>query len=81
MSLIKKICDLVDRKLNRQVGTARELVTFVKDRQGHDFRYAIDASKIRQELGWKPAYKFESAMEITVNWYLSNGDWLEAVTS
>ena len=81
LRLIEKICDLVDRKLNRQVGTARELVTFVKDRQGHDFRYAIDACKIRRELGWKPTHKFESAMEMTVNWYLSNGDWLEAVMS
>ena len=81
LRLIEKICDLVDRKLNRQVGAARELVTFVKDRQGHDFRYAIDASKIRQELGWEPAHKFESAIEITVNWYLSNGDWLKAVMS
>ncbi len=81
LSLIKKICDLVDRKLNRQVGTARELVTFVTDRQGHDFRYAIDASKIRQDLGWKPTHDFEPAMEKTVNWYLSNRDWLETVMS
>jgi len=81
LRLIEKICDLVDSKLNRQVVTARELLTFVKDRQGHDFRYAIDARKIRRELGWKPTNKFESAMEMTVNWYLSNGDWLEAVMS
>ncbi len=81
LRLIQKICDLVDSKLNRPVETARELLTFVKDRQGHDFRYAIDACKIRRELGWKPTHKFESAMEMTVNWYLSNGDWLEAVMS
>jgi len=81
LRLIQKICDLVDSKLNRPVGTAREFLTFVKDRQGHDFRYAIDACKIRRELGWKPTHKFESAMEMTVNWYLSNGDWLEAVMS
>jgi dTDP-glucose 4,6-dehydratase len=81
LRLIEKICDLVDSKLKRKIVTARELLTFVKDRQGHDFRYAIDACKIRRELGWKPTHKFESAMEMTVNWYLSNGDWLEAVTS
>ena len=81
LRLIEKICDLVDRKLNRQVGTARELVTFVTDRQGHDFRYAIDASKIRQDLGWKPTHDFEPAMEKTVNWYLSNRDWVETVMS
>ena len=81
LRLIEKICDLVDSKLKRKIVTARELLTFVKDREGHDFRYAIDACKIRRELGWKPTHKFESAMEMTVNWYLSNGDWLEAVTS
>ena len=81
LRLIEKICDLVDSKLKRKIVTARELLTFVKDRQGHDFRYAIDACKIRRELGWKPTHKFESAMEMTVNWYLSNGDWLEAVMS
>lgn len=81
LNLIKKICDLVDRKLNRQVGTARKLVTFVTDRQGHDFRYAIDASKIRQDLGWEPVHDFEQAMEKTVNWYLCNRDWLKTVMS
>ena len=81
LNLIKKICDMVDRKLNREVGTAREHVTFVTDRQGHDFRYAIDASKIRQDLGWKPAHDFEPAMEKTVNWYLCNQDWLKTVMS
>ena len=79
--MVEKICDLVDRKLNRPSGTARELITFVKDRPGHDFRYAIDALKVRRELGWKPVHEFESAMEMTVEWYLSNRDWVETVMS
>ena len=81
LRLVETICDLVDRKLNRPSGTARELLTFVKDRAGHDFRYAIDAGKIRRELGWKPAHDFESAMEMTVDWYLSNRNWVETVMS
>ena len=81
LHLVKKLCDLVDTKLNRPTGTARELITFVKDRSGHDYRYAIDALKARRELGWKPVHKFESAMEMTVEWYLSNRDWVETVMS
>ena len=81
LHLVKKLCDLVDIKLNRPTGTARELITFVKDRSGHDYRYAIDALKARRELGWKPVHKFESAMEMTVEWYLSNRDWVETVMS
>ena len=72
LRLVETICELVDSQLNNPKGTAGKLITFVNDRPGHDFRYAIDADKIRRELGWKPAYDFESAMEMTVDWYLSN---------
>tara|TARA_Y100001934_G_scaffold282508_1_gene396574 strand:- start:2572 stop:3606 length:1035 start_codon:yes stop_codon:yes gene_type:complete len=79
LRVVEMICDLVDRRLERPAGTARKFITFVKDRPGHDFRYAIDAGKIRRELEWKPAYDFELAMEITVDWYLSNRDWVKTV--
>ena len=81
LRVVETICDMVDKQLKRPTGTARELLTFVKDRPGHDFRYAIDAGKIRRELGWKPAHDFESAMEMTVDWYLSNRNWVETVMS
>ena len=81
LRVVETICDMVDKQLKRPAGTARELITFVKDRPGHDFRYAIDAGKIRRELGWKPAHDFESALEMTVDWYLSNRDWVETVMS
>ena len=81
LNLVETICELVDSQLNNPKGTAGKLITFVNDRPGHDFRYAIDADKIRRELGWKPAYDFESAMEMTVDWYLSNRDWVENVMS
>ena len=81
LRVVETICDMVDKQLKRPAGTARELITFVNDRPGHDFRYAIDAGKIRRELGWKPAHDFESALEMTVDWYLSNRDWVETVMS
>ena len=81
LSVVESICELVDRQLKNSTGTARKLITFVNDRPGHDFRYAIDADKIRRELRWKPAHDFESAIELTVDWYLSNQDWVEAVMS
>jgi dTDP-glucose 4,6-dehydratase len=81
LRVVETICDMVDKQLKRPTGTARELITFVKDRPGHDFRYAIDAGKIRRELGWKPTHDFESALEMTVDWYLSNQDWVETVMS
>jgi dTDP-glucose 4,6-dehydratase len=81
LRVVETICDMVDKQIKRPAGTARELITFVKDRPGHDFRYAIDAGKIRRELGWKPAHDFESALEMTVDWYLSNRDWVETVLS
>ena len=71
----------MDRKLNREPGTSAKLITFVKDRAGHDLRYAIDSSKLQRELGWKPSLQFEEGMEITVDWYLNNEDWLNNVTS
>ena len=81
LRLVELICELVDKKLDRPYGTARKLLNFVNDRPGHDFRYAINASKICRELGWKPAHEFESAMEITIDWYLSNREWMETVMS
>ena len=81
LRVVETICDMVDRQLKRPAGTARGLITFVKNRPGHDFRYAIDASKTRRELGWKPAHDFEPALEMTVDWYLSNRDWVEIVMS
>ena len=71
----------MDVELNREEGTSEKLITYVKDRPGHDLRYAIDASKINKELGWKPSVTFEQGLEKTIKWYLSNEDWLKNVTS
>lgn len=71
----------MDEKLQRPPGTAEKLITFVKDRPGHDLRYAIDSTKISKELGWKPSVTFEEGLEKTVDWYLDNEDWLNDVTS
>lgn len=71
----------MDRKLDREPGTSEKLITFVKDRAGHDLRYAIDSSKIKNELGWKPSLEFEEGLEKTVDWYLSNEEWMNNVTS
>ena len=71
----------MDIKLGRLKGESEKLITYVKDRPGHDLRYAIDASKINTELGWKPTVTFEEGLEKTIDWYLSNGDWLQRVTS
>ncbi|MDB5227661.1 MAG: rfbB [Bacteroidota bacterium] len=81
IDLIKLLCSVMDRKLNREEGTSEKLITYVKDRPGHDKRYAIDASKINEELGWKPSLQFETGLEKTVDWYLSNDEWLKHVTS
>ncbi len=81
IDLIRLLCDTVDKKLHRPVGSSQDLITFVKDRAGHDLRYAIDASKIEKELGWSPEYTFETGLEATVDWYLQNQDWLDRVTS
>lgn len=81
IDLVNLLCDIMDKKLNRDSGTSRKLITFVKDRAGHDLRYAIDATKIKKELGWKPSLQFEEGLEKTVEWYLTNENWLEDVTS
>jgi dTDP-glucose 4,6-dehydratase len=74
--LIELLCTIMDRKLNRPSGTSATLISFVKDRAGHDLRYAIDATKIRRELGWEPLLKFEEGLEKTVIWYLENEPWM-----
>ena len=71
----------MDKKLGKNIGESEKLITFVKDRPGHDMRYAIDASKIKDELGWTPSVTFEEGIEKTVMWYLDNDAWLEHVTS
>ncbi len=81
IDLIRKLCEIMDRKLNRESGTSAKLITFVQDRAGHDLRYAIDSSKLVNELGWKPSLQFEEGMEKTVDWYLANEEWLNDVTS
>lgn len=81
IDLVKLLCDVMDEKLGREKGTSQKLITFVKDRPGHDLRYAIDASKIESELGWRPSVTFEQGLEKTVAWYLANDEWLNNVTS
>jgi dTDP-glucose 4,6-dehydratase len=81
IDLIHALCRIMDQKLGRPQGDAASLITFVKDRPGHDKRYAIDATRIATELGWKPSVTFEQGLEKTVDWYLANGQWLEHVTS
>ena len=81
IDLVKLLCDLMDKKLGRIKGESRELITFVKDRPGHDLRYAIDASKIKKELGWKPSVTFEEGLAKTIDWYFDNQEWLSHVTS
>ena len=75
------LCKQLDKKLNRQKGSSESLITYVKDRPGHDLRYAIDASKIKNELGWTPSVTFEEGLSKTIDWYLNNPNWLENVTS
>lgn len=81
IDLVKLLCKLMDEKLGRTPGESEELITYVKDRPGHDRRYAIDATKINKELGWSPSVTFEQGLEETVNWYLNNSTWLGDVTS
>jgi dTDP-glucose 4,6-dehydratase len=81
IDLVKVLCQIMDKKLDRETGESAKLITYVKDRPGHDLRYAIDANKINQELGWKPSVTFEQGLEITIDWYLNNQDWLNSVTS
>jgi dTDP-glucose 4,6-dehydratase len=81
IELVKLLCQQMDQKLGRQTGESEKLITYVKDRPGHDLRYAIDASKINKELGWKPSVTFEQGLERTIDWFLSNEEWLKNVTS
>jgi dTDP-glucose 4,6-dehydratase len=81
IDLVQLLCSIMDNKLGRATGESAKLITYVKDRPGHDLRYAIDASKINTVLGWKPSVTFEQGLEITVNWYLNNPDWLNNVTT
>lgn len=81
IDLVKFLCRTMDKKLNQPDGTASRLITYVKDRPGHDLRYAIDASKVINETDWRPETSFETGLEKTVDWYLSNSEWLSHVTS
>ncbi|MDR1877049.1 MAG: dTDP-glucose 4,6-dehydratase [Flavobacteriaceae bacterium] len=81
IDLVNLLCRLMDKKLGRAEGESAKLITFVKDRLGHDLRYAIDATKINKELGWKPSVTFEEGLAKTINWYMNNQEWLNHVTS
>jgi dTDP-glucose 4,6-dehydratase len=81
IDLIKVICRIMDELLGREIGTSEQLITYVKDRAGHDLRYAIDAGKLQRELGWTPSLQFEEGIRITIEWYLNNQQWLDEVTS
>jgi dTDP-glucose 4,6-dehydratase len=81
IDLIKLLCSILDTKLGRKQGESAELITYVTDRAGHDLRYAIDATKLKNELGWEPSITFEEGLEKTVDWYLANEQWLNDVTS
>ena len=81
IDLVNLLCDVMDSKLGNPQGTSRELITYVKDRAGHDMRYAIDASKLNTELEWEPSLQFKEGLEKTVDWYFDNEKWLEDVTS
>ena len=81
IDLVKELCRQVDQKLGRDKGTSEKLITYVTDRAGHDMRYAIDATKLKNELGWTPSLQFEEGISKTIDWYLANGEWLKHVTS
>lgn len=81
LALIQLLCQIMDQKLGRAAGTSETLIHYVKDRPGHDRRYAIDASKIHRELGWKPSVTFEEGLALTVDWYLANETWMNRITS
>ncbi|HNY03472.1 MAG TPA: GDP-mannose 4,6-dehydratase, partial [Bacteroidales bacterium] len=81
IDLILLLCEIMDRKLNRTPGTSKSLINFVKDRAGHDLRYAIDSGKIQRDLGWKPSLQFAEGLEKTVDWYLANETWMTNITS
>ena len=81
IDLIHLLCRIMDKKLGKEEGSTSKLITFVKDRAGHDLRYAIDATKLKNELGWMPSLQFEEGLEKTVDWYLANEEWIRQVTS
>jgi len=81
IDLVHTLCKLMDKKLGKEPGTSAKLITYVKDRAGHDMRYAIDATKIKNDLGWEPSLQFEEGLENTLDWYLANEAWLDNVTS
>ena len=81
IDIVNLLCNMMDDKLGNPTGTAAQLITYVQDRAGHDLRYAIDATKINQELGWSPSLQFEEGLGKTVDWYLENEKWLNDVTS
>ncbi len=81
IDLVHLLCSIMDKKLGRAAGESAKLITYVKDRAGHDLRYAIDATKLNKELGWSPSLQFEEGLEKTVDWYLSNEEWINHVTS
>ncbi|MGP6558830.1 dTDP-glucose 4,6-dehydratase [Ornithobacterium rhinotracheale] len=81
IDLVKELCKQIDEKIGNPAGTSEQLITFVKDRPGHDLRYAIDASKIKEELGWQPSVTFEQGLSQTIDWYLNNQAWLENVVN
>ncbi|MDI9862202.1 dTDP-glucose 4,6-dehydratase [Flectobacillus roseus] len=81
IDLVHLLCDLMDEKLGRPSGESRKLITFVTDRAGHDLRYAIDATKLKEELGWIPSVTFEQGLSTTVDWYLTNWEWIERITT
>ncbi len=81
IDLVKTLCKLMDEKLNRTIGTSEKLIKYVSDRPGHDLRYAIDATKIKNELGWLPSIKFDEGFRITIDWYLKNEEWIKNITT
>jgi dTDP-glucose 4,6-dehydratase len=81
IDLVKLLCAQMDEKLGKPAGTSEQLITYIKDRPGHDRRYAIDASKINRELGWKPSVTFQEGLSETIDWFLANTEWLNNVTS
>ena len=81
IDLVKELCKQMDGKLGRETGASEKLITYVKDRAGHDLRYAIDATKLKNELSWLPSLQFEEGISKTIDWYLNNTEWLNHVTS
>lgn len=81
IDIVNKLCEIMDQKMGREPGESAKLITYVKDRAGHDLRYAIDPTKLENDLGWEPSLTFEEGLEKTVDWYLANEEWMERITS